>query len=282
MGIEFLADGEGRAILAVRGGPKNWFIRRESLYHVDAAKLNDFASNYFLNDRRKARLALELNSIRSKFNLTDAVDSHPADTAIARWIGELDKSIGRIAGAVGGEPEKFHFAFEAIEAAAWAWAKDKDDDTLQKMGFNVHHALGNVSQGIYETTRNWFRQAALVRTFAQDAQKNLMARNRSHGLKGLKGLVANAPGKETYLYGVWLPLLYLRIMKVPFGISKDKEGHRVKRTTGVAFVIDAAGVIGLSATPANVADHFNKFKRYAKSQGVGLPKRPKNIGGQPV
>ena len=276
MGIEFLADAEGRAILAVRGGPKNWYIRRESLYHVSATKLNDFASKYGLNDRRKARVALELNNIRSKFNLTDAVDSHPADAAIARWIGEIDRSIGRIALAVTGEPEKFRLAIEAIEGPFSAWAKEKDDATLQKMGFNVHHAPGYVNYGTYEATRNWFMQAALVRTFAQEAIKNLKARNRSHGLKGLKGLVADAPGKETYLYGAWLPVLYLRIVKVPFGITKDSSGQRVKKTTGVAFAIDAAGVIGLSTTPANVADHFNKMKRYLKSQGTGWPERPKN------
>ena len=277
MGIEFLADGEGCTILAVRGGPKNWYIRRESLYHVNATKLNDFASKYGLNDRRKARAALELNKIRSLFNLTHTVDSHPADAAIARWIGELEKSIGRIAVAVTGEPEKFRLAVEAIERPFSAWAKETDDATLQKMGLNVHRAPGNVNYGTYEATRNWFMQAALIRTFAQEAKKNLKARNRSHGLKGLKGLVADAPGKETHLYGVWLPFLYLRIMKVPFGISKDREGRRVKRTTGVAFAIDAAGVIGLSTTPANVADHFNKMKRYFKSQGMGLPKRPKNM-----
>lgn len=277
MGIEFLADEEGRAILAVRGGSKNWFIRRESVYHVNTAKLNDFASNYCLNERSKVRVALELNNIRSKYNLTGAVDSHPADAAIARWIGDLDKSIGRIALAVTGEPEKFRLAIEAIEGPFSAWAKEKDDATLQKMGFNVHRAPGYVNYGTYEATRNWFKQAALIRTFAQEARKNLKARNRSHGLKGLKGLVADAPGKETYLYGAWLPLLYMRIMKVPFGISKDTAGHRVKRTTGVAFAIEAAGVIGLSTTPANVADHFNKMKRYLKSQGVGLPKRPKNL-----
>jgi hypothetical protein len=279
MGIEFFANDEGRAILGVRSGPDNWVVRRKSVYHVNAAKLKDFASKYRLNDRNKARVALELNNFRSKYNLTLAIDSRPADAAIARWIGDLDKSIGRIAGAVEGEPEKFHFAFEAIEAAAWAWAKDNDDDTLHKMGFIVHRALGNVSQGIYEGTKNWFKQAALIRTFTQEAQKKLIMRNRSHGLKEL---LPDGPGKETYLYGAWLPLLYMRIMKVPFGISKDREGQRVKRTTGVAFVIEAAGIIGLSTTPANVADHYNKMKRFSKAQGARWPKRPKKMGNQPV
>ena len=81
----------------------------------------------------------------------------------------------------------------------------------------------------------------------------------------LKGLIADAPGKETYLYGMWLPKLYFRTTGAKFGISKDSDGHKIRITTGVAFVIGAAAVIGLKPTPSNVADHFNKFKRYLKN-----------------
>ena len=94
--------------------------------------------------------------------------------------------------------------------------------------------------------------------------------------------MADGPGKETSLYGAWLPALYMQIMKLPFGISKDREGQRVKRTTGVEFVIEAAGIIGLSTTPANVADHHNKMKRFLKTQGVRWPNRPKNMNHQPM
>ena len=154
--------------------PIIWIMRRKSLYHVYTENLNDFAARYCLNDRKKTRLALELNTIRSKYNLTGAVDPARSDAAIARWISDLDKSIGRIAREVRGEPEKFNFAFEAIEAAAWAWAKDKDDDTLHKMGFcNVHHALGNVSQGIYEATPNLVYTSGPCQDFYSGGSKKI-------------------------------------------------------------------------------------------------------------
>ena len=141
---------------------------------------------------------------------------------------------------------------------------EKIDPDLKKLDMRMENRRQKLaSKGIYLNPKYTFEHF-IVGSSNQFAQAAARA-------------VADAPGKETYLYGAWLPFLYLRIMKVPFGISKDREGRRVKRTTGVAFTIDAAGVIGLSTTPANVADHFNKMKRYLKSQEVGLPKRPKKL-----
>lgn len=265
MGIEFFGDNEGRVILGVRGGPNNYLIRRKSLYHVQANELEKFAQKYSLSSFRRARVALDLNEIRTKYNLMDAVDSYPADTSIARWIGGINKSIGRIADAVKQDPNKFRLAIEAIEAPASNWARMQDKTILEKMGIDVHSEQG-IYYELYQFTRHWFLYAELLRAFSEDARRNLKARNRSHGLKGSKGLIADAPGKETYLYGGWLPKLYERIMGARFGISKDSDGQKIKKTTGVAFVIDVASVIGLNPTPSNVADHFNKAKRYAKTQ----------------
>jgi hypothetical protein len=228
MGIEFLADEEGRAILAVRGGRHTRKLQRKSLLWVNAAELDKFAKTYELNERQKALVAMRLNNIRSMYNLTGLVDTHPADTAVARWIGDLDQSISRIAGAVTTNPKKWREALDAMERAASQWARTKDDATLQELGFVVHRAPGYVNHGTHEFIRNWFKHAGLIKTFATEAQENLTKRNWPHGLKGVRGNLGG-PGKETWLYGVWLPFLYMRMTKTPFGISKDSTGPEDQR-----------------------------------------------------
>jgi hypothetical protein len=70
--------------------------------------------------------------------------------------------------------------------------------------------------------------------------------------------------KEALIYGYQLPRLYTQITRLAFGIVK--QGDRVTRTTGVAFVIECADVIGLEPTsPSNVATHWRNIKR--KSAG---------------
>jgi hypothetical protein len=265
MGIEFFKDGDGKVILGVRNGMADYIVRRESLYHVNADELEKFASEHTLNNGQRVRVALELNSVRAKYNLMNAVESHPADTSLARWIDAMSNSIRLIGDKVRADPNKFRLAIEAIEGPASKWAAMQDVEALEKMGIDVHSQHG-ISYELYQITRRWFLYAELLSGFADEAKFNLQTRNRPSKLKGLKGLVADAPGKETYVYGVWLPLLYERIVGKKFGISKDKDGQNVLKTTGVAFVVDVATVIGLQVTPVNVADHFNKAKRYKNSQ----------------
>lgn len=226
---------------------------------VNLEKFESVAAKHNLSPFAKVKLLLKLEDCRNIYGIGAATDTSSADTALDRWIGEIDKSISRISSAKANDEVKFVEALRAMESIADDWVKakiktDGNDTELLILGFDVQYSEGFISTGSHLFIRRWFENAKLIEQFAKDARKRLKALNRPQNRMRMN------ISKETLLYGVKLPRLYKQITRQNFGISK--EGDQVVRKNGVAFVLDCADAIGLPVvTPSNVASHWNKSKR---------------------
>lgn len=230
---------------------------------VNLEKLNALAAKHNLTEMGKVKLLLKLKHIRNIFDIGRVTDTSSADTAVARWIGDIERSITRIANAKVDDASKFMEALGAMEVIGNEWVKDKikcdgNDVDARNSGFDVQYVRdGYISTGAHLYIKRWFEQAKMIEHFAKDAKKRLRKLNRPQNRLRME------MSKETLLYGKQLPDLYSQITKKNFGISKDRDS--VARKNGVAFVLDCAEAIGLPAvTPSNVASHWNKLKRQIK------------------
>lgn len=256
MGFEYFKLEDGATVLTY-----NYlnFRERRVFPLVNLVKFELIATKHELSPVAKVKLLLKLEDCRNIYNIGAATDTSSADTALARWIGEIEKSISRISSAKTNDEVKFKEALGALESVGDNWVKakieeDGNDIELLSLGFDVQYVEGFTSAGSHLFIRRWFEHAKLIEQFTKDAKKRLKALDRP------KNRLRIDTSKETLLYGVQLPRLYKQITRRPFGISKVSD--QVVRKNGIAFVLDCADAIGLPpVTASNVASHWNKSKR---------------------
>ena len=235
------------------------YRERKVFSSVNLSKFQAIVKALNLGPLTSVKLLLNLNKLRSIYDIGRATDTTSADTALDRWIGEIEKSIGRIASAKADDEVKFGEALRVLDRVGDDWAKQKlkadgNDIDLIRLGFEPQYFEGFTDSGAEIFIRRWFESARLIKQFAKDARKRLKELNRP------QNRLQMSMSKETLIYGVQLPRLYKQITKQSFGVSKKAD--QVSRTGGVAFVLDCAECIGLpSVTPSNVASHWHKAKR---------------------
>jgi len=261
MAISFFALDGGIAITCGEGVRH----RRKVVSYIELTPFNLLAQRLNLSDRRKVGLALRLSHIRSVYGIGAALENVSSDSAVARWIGDIDKSIKRVADAPRNDVGKFEEARNAMISVANEWAKLQPGVELSNQGFEVSRVGGSIDVidwGTYHFISRWFQDASLILQFAKAAKKRLEELDRSKRGFGV------SHSKESMLYGHDLPRLYERMSGKQFGITKTRDGARTRLTTGVAFVLDAANSIGLpKRTPDNVASHWKAVSKRKKAAG---------------
>lgn len=263
MTIQFFENQDKSVLITCGDGNSR---RRKTFSHVSFCGLVNLATKHSLSVRKKAWLAFKLERVRGIYGIGDAIENRPADSAVANAIEDIHKSIKRIADFQTNYPNQFNKARDAMAKAADGWAKNQNLDDLPNMGFpatkvTVNNATTDIwDYGTYHFITQWLRDARLMSNFALCAKKQLEQR----GWKSSD--LMNGPSKEALLYGFQLPKLYERLSGLSFGISKT--GDKVKRVTGVAFVLDCAEAMGLpSREGETVASHWKNIKKLTESKG---------------
>jgi hypothetical protein len=212
--------------------------RRCILNGVNLEKLNKLSLTLQLDDRRKSRLAFKLAHILEVYDMAGIVNEMSADSAKVRWLGEIEKSIKRIAKAKPNDAHKFAEAVSAMEL---------------------------FGGGTMPTIEKWFDDANFILDYAKKAKE--VWNDKSGSKESLLCRVELSESKERLLYGEQLPRLYENFSGKKFGISKN--GDKPQKVTGVCFVMEAAEVIGIPPTsPSNIASHWNAVKKKkAKAKG---------------
>lgn len=250
MSIEYFAAVNGSVIIRAGTWPNT---RRKQLPNVNLDMLKSIAADFSFNECKKLRLALKLQRYSNIYQMTGATSGISADTALANWIGDFEKSIGRLAGIASIDPKKHSEAISAMSGMAKEWAVNENEFDLIDKGIDVQHLPHGMHFGTHHFIEQWFERAKLIHRFAKDTETRLRELNRPRDRLNF------GVSKEALFYGNQLPRLYKRLTGKEFGISKIADV--VQRTNGVKFALECAEAIGLpQVTPSNVAAHWNNRK----------------------
>jgi superfamily I DNA/RNA helicase len=255
MPISFFENDDGKTIIRAGNHPNT---RRKYLSDINLGKLNSIAETWQLSECQKLKLGLRLQRKKNIFRVFDATRSVVADSTVARWLRDIEQSIQRIATYEENHNERYQAVIDTMSAMASELAADEDEFVLAKMGFDIQHGEGFVDFGTYKFLRDWFRSAKIISLFVKKTEQRLKDLNRP------KDRLTQEVGKEAWIYGVVLPLIYKDFTGKDFGISKSN--NRPNRSGGVAFALDCAEAMGIpTVTPDTVASHWNRQKKEIKT-----------------
>jgi hypothetical protein len=231
-------------------------MKWETAYgNIDATKVRAIAVELQLSGPKAELLAIRLHKARSAFDTKKRWETIPRGSAVARYLGDLEKSIKRIAHEARNPTRKFVRAKSRMSDECELWAATQQPDKLHELGFDPTNEEHGTYFGSFVIVERWFNQSLVILQSLQRAKKFLAQPERRGPEDALRGVDRSNKAKR-HLCGVALPKLYTELTGKTCKPQKD-NADRLRNVGGVKFVVDCHDAMKLGKiSPETVKSHL--------------------------
>ena len=244
--FQFIRGPSGGTIIVKESS--NLHRKLDSFPSVILAQATKISIAFGLDDTHKSELIAGLEGCKTIYQMSEAINI-PKDTAIAKWIGDLQKSIDLIALAASKDPKKYGHAIGYMGKVLDEDAKNEIDgqictiSDLTNWGFDIQELPDHIELGGEKFIERWFKQATLVSQIARLTMERLQELNRP------RDRLSDGITKEAMLYGHCLPKLYSKITGRDFHM--ERKNGEFQCNESAVFAMRSGEAIGLPRVTAS-------------------------------